>query len=72
MYGNSEYKPTKKGDGTLMTSAADWRNCHQTYTNKKEKQVISPEEDRKDRQAAQLQSNILTHQDDNLRQQRQA
>ena len=28
MYGNSAYKPTKKGDGSLMTSAADWRNCH--------------------------------------------
>ena len=28
MYGNSAYKPSKKGDGSLMTSAADWRNCH--------------------------------------------
>jgi hypothetical protein len=54
MYGNSAYKPAKKGDGSLMTSAADWRNCHQTYTNKREKTApsFSQEEDRKDRKAA--------------------
>jgi len=26
LYGNSEYKGTKKGAGDLMTSVADWRN----------------------------------------------
>jgi hypothetical protein len=26
LYGNSEYKPAKKGTGDLMTSVADWRN----------------------------------------------
>ena len=26
LYGNSKYAPAKKGDGGLMTAAADWRN----------------------------------------------
>lgn len=37
LYGNSKYEPSKRGDGGLMTAAADWRNTQQTYTNKKDK-----------------------------------
>lgn len=58
-----------------MTAAADWRNPHQTYTNKYEHvaQVAGQEKvrrDRKDRKAAELQSNVLTHEDDALKQER--
>ena len=37
-----------------MTSAADWRKCHQTYTNKREQPApsITNDLDRKDRKAA--------------------
>ena len=36
LYGENAVKSTKKGDGALMTSVADWRNPQQTYTNKKD------------------------------------
>lgn len=36
LYGENAVRATKKGDGALMTSAADWRNPQQTYTNKKD------------------------------------
>ena len=26
LYGDSKYKPSKKGDGSLMASGANWRN----------------------------------------------
>lgn len=58
-----------------MSAAADWRNPHQTYTNKheREKNVLEDQgQERKDRKAAQLQSNILTHEDENLNKERLA
>jgi hypothetical protein len=36
LYGENAVKSTKRGDGALMTSVADWRNPQQTYTNKKD------------------------------------
>ena len=76
LYGNSLYAPTKKGDGGLMTAGADWKNPQQTYTNKKDKVqagLIDPYEvdnARKSRKANQMQSNVLTHEDDALREER--
>lgn len=35
LYGQNAINAGKKNDGDLMTAAADWRNPHQTYTNKK-------------------------------------
>ena len=37
LYGENAVRSVKKGDGALMTSAADWRNPQQTYTNAKDK-----------------------------------
>ena len=71
LYGENAAIAAKKGDGSLMSSAADWRNPHQTYTNKYErsKKAIIDDElaDRKERKANELQSNVLTHEDDNLK-----
>lgn len=59
-----------------MTSGADWRNPQQSYTNKKDKVdagLGAPYErdmERKNRKAAQLQSNVLTHEDDTMRDER--
>lgn len=36
LYGENAVKATRKGDGALMTSVADWRNPQQSYTNKKD------------------------------------
>lgn len=51
-----------------MTAAADWKNPHQTYTNKKDQKnpglMNGNEVDRKMRKAQQLHSNIATHTDD--------
>lgn len=58
-----------------MTAAADWRNPHQTYTNKHERAGNALEDmgqQRKDRKANQLQSNILTHEDEAVRAERNA
>ena len=57
LYGQSAHLAAKKGDGSLMTFNADWRNPHQTYTNKKpsEMNVLQdPGYERKHRKAAQL------------------
>lgn len=73
LYGDSASLAQNRGDGALMTAAADWRNPHQTYTNKynRENNVTADSaQQRKDRKAAQLQSNILTHEDETLKQER--
>jgi hypothetical protein len=36
LYGENAVRASKKGDGALMTSVADWRNPQQSYTNKKD------------------------------------
>ena len=60
-----------------MASASDWRNPQQTYTNAK-KDVADKgdrwggfDNDRKNRKAAQLQSNVLTHEDANFKAERE-
>ena len=78
LYGNSAYAPApKKGAKDLMTSGADWRNPQQTYTTAKDnvpsslgEQFSGADQQRKARKANQLQSNVLTHADDSLREQR--
>lgn len=73
LYGDSAQLARNRGDGALMTAAADWRNPHQTYTNKNERNgnmLYGDGQERKDRKAAQLQSNILTHEDENVRKER--
>jgi hypothetical protein len=81
LYGENAVKSTKRGDGALMTSAADWRNPHQTYTNKKDEvnPSLGPSAtndvtrvSRKERKQRQLQSNVLTHADDDMRATRDA
>ena len=76
LYGEKAQNAGKKGDGSLMTSSADWRNPHQTYTNQynsTQKGIIDDElPDRKERKVAELSSNILTHEDENLRNERYA
>ena len=76
LYGENAVRAVKKGDGALMTSMADWRNPQQTYTNKKDavSATLGPSAtndftaaSRKDRRQQQLQSNVLTHADDDLR-----
>jgi len=76
LYGENAVKSVKKGDGALMTSVADWRNPQQTYTNKKDEvnPSLGPSAtnnvqrvSRKERKQKQLQSNVLTHADDDLR-----
>lgn len=37
LYGEKAVNAGRKGDGSLMTSQADWRNPHQTYINKYER-----------------------------------
>lgn len=56
-----------------MTSQADWRNPHQTYTNKYsriENVTSDAHVDRKDRKAKELGSSVLTHADSTLHDQR--
>jgi hypothetical protein len=75
LYGDSAKKAKSKGDGALMSAAADWRNPHQTYTNKHERELNHLEDngqERKDRAAHQMQSNILTHEDEGLNKERLA
>jgi hypothetical protein len=69
LYGEKAVYATKKGDGSLMTSAADWRNPHQTYTNKHtriDNVTGDAQVDRKERKAKELGSNVLTHADSTL------
>ena len=80
LYGKSQTSYNAKKDGAIMASGADWRNPQQTYTNKKDpvnssigNSAVNPDiQDigRKNRKANQLQSNILTHEDDDLRNER--
>ncbi|MEC8142305.1 MAG: hypothetical protein VX071_02305, partial [Candidatus Thermoplasmatota archaeon] len=81
LYGEHAVKATKKGDGALMTSVADWRNPQQTYTNQKDAVNPTlgpsatndgPRVSRKERKQKQLQSNVLTHADDDMRAARDA
>ena len=68
LYGQQAVNAGKRNDGDLMTAAADWKNPHQTYTNKKDQKnpglMNGNEVDRKMRKAQQLHSNIATHTDD--------
>jgi len=73
LYGEKAVHAGKKGDGSLMTSQADWRNPHQTYTNKYsriENVTSDAHVDRKDRKAKELGSSVLTHADSTLHDQR--
>lgn len=73
LYGDKAVLAGKKGDGSLMSSAADWRNPHQTYTNKYEKTgnvTGGAVVDRKERKAKELGSNVLTHADSALHDER--
>lgn len=76
LHGESAALASKKGDGSLMSSAADWRNPHQTYTNKydRTKKALIDDNfaDRKERKANELASNVLTHEDESLKQERLA
>lgn len=81
LYGDNAVKSTKRGDGALMTSVADWRNPQQTYTNQKDhvNPSLGPSAvndvqrvSRKERKQRQLQSNVLTHADDDVRAARDA
>jgi hypothetical protein len=68
LYGQNAVNAGKKNGGELMTAGADWRNPHQTYTNKKQDFANPLQDDntadRKARKAAQLHSNIATHTDE--------
>ena len=73
LYGEKAVHAGKKGDGSLMTSQADWRNPHQTYTNKYERtQNVTTDAnvDRKERKAKELCSNVLTHAEPSLKEER--
>ena len=81
LYGENAVRANKRGDGALMTSVADWRNPQQTYTNKKDEvdpslgptaTMDGPRVSRKERKQKQLQSNVLTHADDDMRAARDA
>lgn len=81
LYGENAVKSAARGDGALMTSVADWRNPQQTYTNKKDdvNPSLGPSAtndvqrvSRKERKQKQLQSNVLTHADDDMRAARDA
>ena len=59
-----------------MTSAADWRNSQQSYTTGKDErapgtgQMYERDNQMKMRKANQLSSNVLTHDDENVRNER--
>ena len=56
------YGTGKKGDGSLMANAADWRNMNQTYTNGQIKAaIISAHGGCKDKKYQNLASNILSN-----------